>query len=37
VTAEAMIGLVMGFGIDSYIVALDAMVRHLAKAGAKPA
>ncbi|MFZ4807569.1 MAG: type II 3-dehydroquinate dehydratase [Hyphomicrobiaceae bacterium] len=36
VTAEAMVGLVMGFGIDSYFVALDAMVRHLAKAAAKP-
>lgn len=32
VTAEAAVGMVMGFGIDSYFVALEAMVRQLAKA-----
>jgi 3-dehydroquinate dehydratase-2 len=31
VTAEATVGMVMGFGIDSYFVALEAMVRQLAK------
>lgn len=31
VTAEAAVGMVMGFGIDSYFVALEAMMRQLAK------
>ncbi len=31
VTAEAAVGAVMGFGIDSYFVAIEAMLRHLAK------
>jgi 3-dehydroquinate dehydratase-2 len=31
VTAEAAVGMVMGFGIDSYFVALEAMVRVIAK------
>ncbi len=31
VTAEAAVGMVMGFGIDSYFVALEAMVRLLTK------
>lgn len=31
-TAEAAVGMVMGFGIDSYFVGLEAMMRHLAKA-----
>ena len=29
VTAEAAAGMVMGFGIQSYFVAIEAMVRHL--------
>lgn len=32
VTAEAAIGYVAGFGLDSYFVALDAMLRHLKRA-----
>jgi 3-dehydroquinate dehydratase II len=36
VTAEAAVGMVMGFGIQSYFVAIEAMVRHLA-AKAAPA
>jgi len=30
-TAEAAVGMVMGLGVDSYLVALDAMLRHLAR------
>jgi len=30
VTAEAVIGVIAGFGVDSYILALDAMVSRLA-------
>lgn len=30
VTAEAALGYVAGFGLNSYFVALDAMLRHLA-------
>ena len=29
VTAEAVIGVIAGFGVDSYILALDAMVSRL--------
>ena len=29
ITAEAAIGLIAGFGIDSYLLALDAIVSHL--------
>ncbi|MBK8019728.1 MAG: type II 3-dehydroquinate dehydratase [Betaproteobacteria bacterium] len=29
VTAEAVAGAVMGFGIDSYVAGFDALVRHL--------
>lgn len=32
VTAEAAVGMVAGFGLDSYFVALDALLRHLEKA-----
>jgi len=35
VTAEAMVGCVMGFGVDSYFVAIEAMLRHLAGNAAK--
>ena len=31
VTAEAAIGMIAGFGLDSYVLALDAMRRHLAR------
>lgn len=31
VTAEAMLGYVAGFGLDSYEVGLDALVRHIEK------
>lgn len=31
VTAEAALGYVAGFGLDSYLVALDAMLRHLGR------
>ena len=34
VTAEAAVGVVAGFGVDSYFVALEAMLRHLAKKSA---
>ena len=34
VTSEAAIGMIAGFGVDSYVLALDAMVSHLKKAGA---
>ncbi len=30
ITAEAAIGMIAGFGVDSYILALEAMVTHLA-------
>ncbi len=29
VTAEAVVGAVMGFGIDSYVTGFDALLRHL--------
>jgi 3-dehydroquinate dehydratase-2 len=32
VTSEAAIGVIMGFGVDSYILALEAMVRRLTPA-----
>jgi 3-dehydroquinate dehydratase II len=32
VTAEAALGMIIGFGIGSYVVALDAMVRHVSQA-----
>lgn len=34
ITAEVAIGVIAGFGIDSYVLALDAMVSHLRKARA---
>lgn len=34
ITAEVAIGVIAGFGIDSYVLALDAMVAHLRKAKA---
>jgi 3-dehydroquinate dehydratase II len=36
VTAEAAIGMVTGFGVDSYILAMDAMLRHLDRASGHP-
>ena len=36
VTAAAAVGMVSGFGIDSYFVALDALLRYLAR-GTRPA
>ena len=35
VTAKAAVGMISGFGLDSYFLAIDAMVRHLAKSKAK--
>ena len=32
ITAEAVIGMIAGFGVDSYLLALDAMVARLRKA-----
>jgi 3-dehydroquinate dehydratase-2 len=34
ITAEVAIGVIAGFGVDSYVLALDAMVAHLRKAQA---
>jgi 3-dehydroquinate dehydratase II len=31
VTAEAAVGMISGFGLDSYFLAIEAMTRHLAK------
>jgi 3-dehydroquinate dehydratase-2 len=31
VTAESAIGMIAGFGVDSYVLALEAMVSHLGK------
>jgi 3-dehydroquinate dehydratase II len=36
VTAEAAVGMISGFGLDSYFLALDAMVRLLARKAAAP-
>jgi 3-dehydroquinate dehydratase-2 len=33
VTAEAAVGMIAGFGVDSYLLALEAMVARLRKAG----
>jgi len=33
ITAEVAIGVIAGFGVDSYVLALEAMVTHLRKAG----
>lgn len=33
VTSEAAIGMIAGFGVDSYVLAFDAMISHLKKAG----
>ena len=30
-TAAAALGMISGFGLDSYFLAIDAMMRHLAK------
>ena len=35
VTAKAAVGMISGFGLDSYFLAIDAMMRHLAKSKAK--
>ena len=35
VTAKVAVGMISGFGLDSYFLAIDAMVRHLAKSKAK--
>jgi 3-dehydroquinate dehydratase II len=35
VTAKAAVGMISGFGLDSYFLAIDAMMRHLAKTKAK--
>ena len=34
ITAEVAVGVIAGFGIDSYVLALDAMMAHLRKARA---
>ncbi|CAN5914088.1 type II 3-dehydroquinate dehydratase [soil metagenome] len=34
VTSEAAIGMIAGFGVDSYVLALEAMVQRLRKAAA---
>jgi 3-dehydroquinate dehydratase-2 len=34
ITAEVAVGVIAGFGVDSYVLALDAMMAHLRKAGA---
>lgn len=34
ITAEVAVGVIAGFGIDSYVLALDAMLAHLRKARA---
>ena len=33
VTAEAAVGTIAGFGVDSYVLALEAMVSRLRQAG----
>ena len=33
VTSEAAVGMIAGFGVDSYVLALEAMVARLRKAG----
>ena len=35
VTAKAAVGMISGFGLDSYFLAIDAMMRHLAKTKAQ--
>ncbi len=35
VTAKAAVGMISGFGLDSYFLAIDAMMRHLSKTKAK--
>ena len=36
VTAEAAVGMIAGFGVDSYGLALEAMVAHLRQRAKEP-